>query len=242
MDTQIAWSKKSILDIQTDQPYNQSGQVSIQGSRLTLGENSWVSYIFTYGQSRELIRSNKLKLNIPLTSANTDILTRYKDNIRVDIEIQYYKEEENSEGDIVDYSDGHYDTITVTPYFTHERSGNTGYTDEFISDIDNLYIKSILVTFRNQSETSITYQVPRLYPSLDAVQAVKESGITGSAAEVESMGQYIDQLVVRYKDEELPAFIKKQELADNIYTFNVSDVYKFGFVRHNTYGPYGRLE
>lgn len=242
MDTQIAWSNKSILNIKTDQPYNQSGQVSISGSTLLLGQDSSISYLYTYGQEASLLKTNKLRALISVSAQDTSILSRNSDNIQVVLTIQYYKEKQNSEGEVEGFEDGHFDSIVVSPYFIHEHSGNTGYMDEFISNIDNLYIKSLLITFKNKTNTYLNFQLPRIYPSLGLEDAIKESGITGSAAQIESIGIYNDGIVVRYKDEELPAFIKKQNLADGIQNWNISDVYTFGVVVHTGNMPYGRLE
>lgn len=241
MDTQVSWSKNSIIDISSDPIYNQEGTVTKAALALTLGPTSKASFQYTYGQDEKLIRTNKLRAILIATSSDTNQLTRYNNNIEVEIQIQYYEEQINtSTGETAGFTDGSYDNSYIEPYLQSES--RDGLIDEFIIDIENKFIKTILVTFINKSQNTITFRSPRLYPSLDVEDTIKESGISGQAAEIASMEGYSDGIVVWYKDEERPAFIKIIPQTENIKLYNVSDRYTFGYTGNSSPMPYGRTD
>lgn len=238
MDTQLNWSRNSILDINSDVYVVNQGTASVSNNNLTLGANSSVSYQYYYGSSQKLIRTNKLRNLLSVYCNDKDLLTRYNNNLEVNIKIQYYDAKEDTSGNVTDFTDGIYDTFNIYPYLTSEYEG---YTNEFIIEIQNLYIKTITITFINRLDQQVSFQLPRVYPSLDLEASIKEIGITGSAEPIASMQLYDDEVVIWYQNETMPAFVKITEQAKNIYLFNVSDRYNFGVTDNpGQQGPYGR--
>ena len=236
MDTQTSWSRSSITNVALDTINSQSGNASKSGSNIIINKNGSISFLYSYGHTEGNLRTNKFQLNLNIASNNSNEVTRYNTNLAVDIQIQYYEEVLDKNGDVTGYTDGQYDCLSVFPYITSERDG---YIKEFIVDLENKYIKNILVTFRYDGENTINIYNPRIYYSMDAVDSVKDAGIVGSAAHIANMSIYDDGIVVYYEDNPTtPATVRLEQYANNVYIVSVSGRYTYNMVLHDTNMPY----
>lgn len=140
MAQDVVYSNKSIVDISNDSYTVDKGTVTRSGGVLTLGADSRCTFSKSFGEKG--IEASKLKVQCDVD--NSGAISRYNNNIAVQLKVQYY-EREYKNNDYV-YKDGKWQTIELIPYSTNEARGN--YKEDII-DTEDSYIKQVKVIIRN---------------------------------------------------------------------------------------------
>lgn len=172
MANQLAYSKKSIVDLSKDTIKVSYETVERDGSKLSLVGRARVGFEYNFDTNKNTINSESLQLALKVRSSNNKDTTRYNGNIAVVLNIQYWNEELDSAGVVTGYTDGEYDIAKVFPYLTSEKEG---YTDVYTFSIQNKYIKTIYIEFINLGESTITFDKVTLNYSITVSQAVVET-------------------------------------------------------------------
>jgi hypothetical protein len=173
MANQVAYSRKSIINLSKDTIKVSYGTVERNGSNLSLVGRARCGFEYNFNTTGETIRADQLQLQVTVASSNSDGNTRYNSNIAVLMQVQYWEEVIDSAGAITDYVDGTYDVFKVFPYLVTESDG---YNDIYNFSISSAYIKSIYIEFINlNEEDTITFSDVSLLYSITVSQAVAET-------------------------------------------------------------------
>lgn len=236
MDEQVAWSKKSIMNIALDSAKSISGQVEVINDAIKMQSNSNIVYEYNFGTTGELIQTNALQFTISADSNNNDIETRYNNLIYIIARIRYWKEDDKSE---TGFSPGSWDTARVYPYLGNEREGYTRY---LVLDTKNSYIHTLEVEFVTTElgeNNYVTFYSPLINYGQSIGEAIEDYGVTGG--QLKSVDTYDDGMVAYYVDDDMPATVHVEEVvANQSYIINVSDKYSFNMVLHNGSMPWER--
>lgn len=237
MANNVVWSEDSIVNIQTDKPVSQSGEISIQGPSIQLGSLSSIVYKYDFGAEGQTVRTNTLQFSSRVVTSKVGAITRYNEYIKVSLKIQYY---EASEDDPTGYIPGNYQLVNIYPYLETERDG-------YIRDIpvtisDSQFIKSIefKISTNDIGENTVTIDNIKLLKSLSLTEIAEEYGGGGQPAKLKSVDTYDDGMVAYYQDSELPTTLHVTTLANNNYIIDVSGQYTFNIVLHAGSMPWDR--
>lgn len=171
MADNIVFSKESLLDVTTD-PVGGLGDYSIDGTVVTLPQNAYVKYTKTFDTENNKLQTKALRFTIVAKSEDQTLSTRYKDNIRLDAYIQYYKEITNEDGEITGYEDGELDLVSILPYLFSERID--GWVISYDIDIREDLIKSIEITLLNAFTSDIQLLNPQIFPGMTVMEAIEK--------------------------------------------------------------------
>lgn len=236
MDEQVAWSKKSIMNIALDSAKSISGQVELISSDIKMHSNSSIVYEYNFGTTGELIQTNALQFSMGVSSNSYTLETRYNNLLYLIIRIRYWKEDDKSE---TGFSPGSWDTARVYPYLGNEREG---YTRNTVLNIENTYIHTLQVEFVTNDlgeNNFITFLGPEIHYGQSIGEAIEDYGVTGG--QLKSVDTYDDGMVAYYVDDDMPATVHVEEVvANQSYIINVSDKYSFNMVLHNGSMPWER--
>lgn len=240
MDTQVSWSKNSIVNLSKDQIQYSEGTVSLNTSRLTLTltGNSKAEFKYSISATDNYIKTNKLQFIIVASSSDKTESTRYRNILKVHVQIEYWKmlQEENG---AVSWKPGRFDSFVLNPYLISEIDG---YIKEYIQPIDNEYIRNITLTYIYEGENIITFTNPQVYYSVDVYDVAGESGGGGGTAEIKeftSIGFHRNGAVVYYKGEDLPATLIFDDININTWLADLSAKSKFTVTVNDSDVPYG---
>lgn len=173
MANQVAYSRKSIIDLSKDTIKVSYGTVERNGSKLNLVGRARCGFEYTFNTTGDTIKADQLQLQVTTSSSNSDGNTRYNSNIAVLMQVQYWEEVIDSAGAITDYIDGTYDVFKIFPYLVSESDG---YNDIYTFNINSAYIKSIYIEFINlNTEDTVTFDNASLLYSITVSQAVAET-------------------------------------------------------------------
>lgn len=173
MANQVAYSRKSIVDLSKDAIKVSYGTVTREGNRLNLEGRARCGFEYEYKTTGDTIKSEQLQLQLTVQSSNNDDTTRYNSNIAVLIHVQYWKEVVDGAGAITDYTDGLVNVFKIYPYLISETEG---YNDIYTISISSDYIKSIYIEYINLNENStVTFSNVSLLYSITVSQAVAET-------------------------------------------------------------------
>lgn len=173
MANQVAYSRKSIINLSTDSIKVSYGTVERNGSSLSLVGRARCGFEYTFKTTGDTIKTEQLQLQVTASSSNSDGSTRYNGNIAILLQVQYWEEVIDSAGAITDYIDGVYDVFKIFPYLTVESNG---YNDIYTFSVDSAYIKSIYVEFIHlNKEDTVTFSNVSLLYSITVSQAVAET-------------------------------------------------------------------
>lgn len=172
MANQLAYSKKSIVDLSKDTVKVTYETVERNGSRLSLVGRARAGFEYNFKTTGDTIQCEQLQLGLRVSSSNTSDTTRYNGNIAVLLQVQYWKETIDSAGVITGYTDGDYDVIKLYPYLESETDG---YFNIYNIDTQDKYIKRVYVEFINLGESTITFDKVTLNYSITVSQAVVET-------------------------------------------------------------------
>ena len=169
---QVAFSVKSITDLKKDTVNTISGSVTTENGVVSIAGAGSAFLSFDYKYSGDTIRSNNLQLKIKVASNNSADNTRYNDEIAIKLRVQYWLAETDGAGAVTGYVDGNYSNFTIYPYLTGETEG---YTDTFVLDIEDQYIKNIYIELDNKSADTVSFSKLELYYGVTVSQAVAET-------------------------------------------------------------------
>lgn len=173
MANQVAYSRKSIINLSTDSIKVSYGTVERSGNNLSLVGRARCGFEYTFRTTGDTIQTEQLQLQVTASSSNSNGNTRYNSNIAILLQVQYWEEVIDSAGAITDYIDGVYDVFKVFPYLVIESDG---YNDIYTFSVDSAYIKSIYIEFINlNEEDTITFSGASLLYSITVSQAVAET-------------------------------------------------------------------
>lgn len=236
MDNEIVWNKKSIIDLAKDTYKDKNGNISLSGSTLSIGRNSYITYEYDFGNTGEIIKTKHLCLSANMSSNNTSLETRYNENMYVELVLQYWKEDDGSD---TGFSSGNFDTIKIYPY---SRNEGDGYTKDNIVSIRNDYVKKLKVKIAvgdigDNDKFTLSGVLLRTEATLEEIF----EGLGGNGARLKSIESYDDGMVAYYTDTDLPVSIKVEQIINGkAYTCNVSDKYTFNIGLHKGNMPWDR--
>lgn len=171
MADSMVFSKESLLDVTTD-PVGGLGDYSVDGTVVTLPQNAYVKYTKTFDTEENKLQTKALRFTVVAKSDDQTLSTRYKDNIRLDAYIQYYKEITNEDGEIIGYEDGELDLVSILPYLFSERID--GWVISYDIDIREDLIKSIEITLLNLFTSDIQLLNPQIFPGMTVMEAIEK--------------------------------------------------------------------
>lgn len=172
MANQVAYNKKSIIDLSKDTVKVSYNTVERDGSKLSLVGKARCGFEYSFNTTSGAIKSEHLQLVLKAKSSNSEDVTRYNGNIAVLLHVQYWEEIIDSSGAVSGYSDGLFDVYKIYPYLTSE---NDGYFDIYTFDVENEYIENIYIEFINLSDSTVTFDEVTLNYSITVSQAVAET-------------------------------------------------------------------
>lgn len=173
MSDQVALSNKSLINLSSDTPVSTIGSVSVVNSQISMGAESQAIFEYNYNTSGESsVDTQGLQLDLRVNSSDPSTNTRYTDIIKVILQIQYYNEETDSNGNLTDYVDGNIDQFLIIPYLDSESKG---YINSYQIPVDNRYIKKISVIYTNNSNDSIVISEVSLRYTMTVSKAIYET-------------------------------------------------------------------
>ena len=172
MANQVAYSKKSIIDLSKDTVKVSYNTVERDGSKLSLVGMARCGFEYSFNTTSGAIKTEHLQLVLNVKSSNSEDMTRYNNNIAVLLHVKYWQETVDSSGIVNGYTSGVVDVYKIYPYLTSESDG---YFDTYTFDIENDYIESIYIEFINLSESTVTFDNVSLNYSITVSQAVAET-------------------------------------------------------------------
>ena len=173
MVNSLVWNKKSIIDLTKDTMISSSGDVSVENANLILGAHSSAKYSYTYNTSNNTLQTDNLRFILDVMNTNTSASSRYDESVQVEVSIQSYKQNKDEYGNDAGYTLGGTNTIQLHPYFIHETEG---YTNTYDIDIPKDMIVLLDIEFINESENRVGFITPRLFNSMEIMDAIDEYG------------------------------------------------------------------
>lgn len=216
MNNTVTYASKSICNLVDNQIVTQTGDVTKNSNgSIELGKNSKCAFEYTYDSTLKM-KFDSLKVVCTTSEDSNTMISRYNNNVRVEIEIDYYKEDINENGVYQGYIAGKRQFIRFYPYFTHEEEVKLG-SQECLCQGD-LYVKRILIEFvyENGASNSVTFNKFLLYNSRTTSQVVTDTyGLTIALAKVVG---YTDGCRLYYDGEETPTTLQWQDDGTGVFT------------------------
>lgn len=172
MANQVAYSRKSIIDLSKDDIKVSYNTIEREGNILKLIGKARAGFEYQFSNSNEAIKTEHLQLGLKVKSSNNDDTTRYNGNVAVLVHLQYWEEVIDQSGVLTGYTEGETDVYKIFPYLTSEKDG---YFDIYTIDTKNNLLKTIYLEYINLSESTITFEEVSLNYSITVSQAVAET-------------------------------------------------------------------
>ena len=116
MANQVAYSKKSIVDLSKDKVKDSHNTIERSGGKLSLVGEASCGFEYTFPTTGKTLMADHLQLELTTTSDNNTDITRYNSNIAVLINIKYWEEKVEQSGAVSGYKEGKVDTYKIFPY------------------------------------------------------------------------------------------------------------------------------
>lgn len=172
MANQVAYSRKSIIDLSKDEIKVSYNTVERNGSNVSLIGKARAGFEYQFDTGSGAIKTEHLQLGLKVKSSELEDSTRYNGNIAILIHLEYWAEVVDQAGVITGYTNGDKDVYKLFPYLTSE---NDGYFDIYTIDTRSEYLKSVYIELINLSESTITFYDITLNYSITVSQAVAET-------------------------------------------------------------------
>jgi hypothetical protein len=173
MKNGLVWSPDSIMDLTKDTFFSSNGSAVLNNGSLVLGANSNAVFSYTFDTTDNILESDQLNFILQVINSDNTVNSRYDESVQVEAYIQYYEETVDEQGNVSGYILGGNDTYQINPYFRHEVDG---YIDSYEIDINKSKVANILVYFINNSENQVTFVSPKLFNSLEIMEAITTYG------------------------------------------------------------------
>ena len=230
MANQVAYSKKSIIDLSKDKVKDSHNNIERSGGKLSLVGEASCGFEYTFPTTGKTLMADHLQLELTTTSDNNTDITRYNSNIAVLINIKYWEEKVEQSGAVSGYKEGKVDTYKIFPYL--KKNESEGYFNTYNIDLDNKYVKSIYIKYINLSESTITFNKVKLHYSLTVSQAVAET--VGFDISLLGVDFYPNAFQVAYDGtDENDKFYWNGDENDNLNGINVNNV-KLIYIKNHT--------
>lgn len=170
------YSKKSLIDIVNNSYEVIKGIVTKDGATLNMGSNSKCRFTFNYDTDKNILQSGSLSVVYNIINDNSNIISRYNTNAKINITARYFKEIQGS-GDTPDtYESGTYANYQVFPYYSNESDG---YINTIIVETRPYPIQQLDIDIVNDNENSINISKLNIFKEQTvekvAEEVVKES-------------------------------------------------------------------
>lgn len=215
MTENIVWNKNSLIDLSVDSIAEYVGTATLDSGTLTLGAQSSATFNYIYDTTSNIVKATNLKFVLEVINSNTEVSSRYNDNIQLDIYINYYKELLNDAGEVTGYEINGVDTYQINPYFKHEKRETLGYTTDFKVDIVDTPLATISINYINNSDDEVKFSKVKLFNSMTIIEAIKEYG--GGEDDSEMPPPSIDALRIYNVDNKYTIDGVREELILNIF-------------------------
>lgn len=173
MANQIAYSRKSIINLSSDSIKVSYGTVEKTGGELSLKGRARCGFEYTFKTTGDTIKSEQLQLELDVNSGSAGVSTRYNNNIAVLVQVEYWDEVIDSAGAITGYTNGNTDVYKIYPYLTSETEG---YNNLYTLNIDSKYLKTVYIEFINLDESNtVKFSEVSLRYSITVSEAVAET-------------------------------------------------------------------
>lgn len=181
------YSNTSLINIASDSYTVNAGTVTRSGGKLTFSANSRCT--FSKGYEATGLNTTKLKINYNVDASG--LVTRYNNNISIQLQIQYLEREyENNE---YVYHDGQWQTIELIPYTSTEEKGN--YKEDII-DTEGSYIKQMKVVIKfNGTSGTIDLTKLNIFNTVDIDPESMRDEIEDEVLNNEEIYDYINDLI-----------------------------------------------
>lgn len=234
------YNRTSLINIKTENYETLKGTVSNENSNLVLSPNSACRFTAEYLFSKDNLKTNSFCIRYSVSNSNINTISRYKAKVKVNVHIQYYKEDTSSV--VTSYIAGPYSTYQVYPYFINEIDG---YINDACIYVDNALIKTLYIDFVNDGENTVNFNGFSIYKEQTATEIVQDalSGISFDK-QYKSLDSYtaslgVSGIVAKTTDDKTITLLwKTDEYAENITKFNMSGIYSFYLVEHEGEPPY----
>lgn len=192
------YSNTSLINIASDSYTVNAGTVTRSGGKLTFSANSRCTFSKGYGATG--LNTTKLKVNYNVDASG--LVTRYNNNISIQLQIQYLEREyENNE---YVYRDGQWQTIELIPYTSDEEKGN--YKEDII-DTEGSYIKQMKVVIKfNGTSGTIDLTKLNIFNTVDIDPEELKEEITDEILDNPDIYDYINDLIDSRINENLPEY------------------------------------
>lgn len=181
------YSNTSLINIASDSYTVNAGTVTRSGGKLTFSANSRCTFSKGYGATG--LNTTKLKVNYNVDASG--LVTRYNNNISIQLQIQYLEREyENNE---YVYHDGQWQTIELIPYTSDEEKGN--YKEDII-DTEGSYIKQMKIVIKfNGTSGTIDLTKLNIFNTVDIDPETMKDEIEDEVLNNEEIYDYINDLI-----------------------------------------------
>ena len=176
----LVWNKKSIINIDKDTMSKSTGTATVSNSSLVLGANSSATYNYSYATTDNTMKTSNLKFILDVLNSDKTVNSRYNEDVQVEVYIQYYKKQLDTNGNETGYVLGINDTYQINPYFNHEEEG---YTSVYELEIKDEFMVFIEINFINNSSNTITFINPQVFNSMSVMDAIDEYGGGGGGGD-----------------------------------------------------------
>ena len=221
-------TKSSILDVKSQTPSEEFGEVIINNDTISLGKDSYVIYTYDYGATGDILQTTAFKIESLVKTSDKKLQSRYRSYIYIDFKILYWAADVTSESG---YSDGNIYRQVIYPYIQSEKKPRI---DDIIIQSQNYFIRQIDIKIgcKDIGEASVEFSGLNVYNEISVEQAIASGGGGGHAksAQFENIDIYDNGVVVKYYGiEELTTIGVSKINNTNTYRLNVSDIYN-GFI------------
>lgn len=195
------YSNTSLINIASDSYTVNAGTVTRSGGKLTFSANSRCTFSKGYGATG--LNTTKLKVNYNVDASG--LVTRYNNNISIQLQIQYLEREyENNE---YVYHDGQWQTIELIPYTSDEEKGN--YKEDII-DTEGSYIKQMKVVIKfNGTSGTIDLTKLNIFNTVDIDPEELKEEITDEVLDNQDIYDYINDLIDSRITDNLPEYYER---------------------------------
>ena len=181
------YSNTSLINIATDNYTVNTGTVTRSGGKLTFDAGSRCTFSKSYGSKG--LNTTKLKVNYNVDASG--LITRYNNNISIQLKIQYYEREYQNDEYV--YHDGKWETVEIIPYTSDEQKGN--YKEDII-DTEGNYIKKMNIIIRfNGNSGSIDLTKLNIFNTVDIDEDELNSQVEDIVTNNEDIQDYINGLI-----------------------------------------------
>ncbi len=215
MINEISYASKSLSYIGIDNIVAQSGTVTVNLDKsVTLGSNSLVSYDYTYNYTNNRMMAQFIKVGYAVDTGAT-LFSRYRDDVTIDILVEYFKESISEEGVSLGYIDGPKQFSRIMPYYKHEEIGAIAFVE---IPLEDLLIKKITLTLRytGVDVPTVTFDYVSIYNSRTTTEVVTDT--YGMSISLSGIVGYINGCHIFYDNEPDPTVLLYKEDLDGNFS------------------------